>query len=57
MSAAPPFSAGQGRVALLRTLLSPYRRRVILAVVATVLSTLARLAPPYLAGLVVDDVV
>jgi len=49
--------AGQGPTALLRTLLAPYRRRVILAVVATILSTAAKLAPPYLAGLVVDDVV
>ena len=57
MSAAPQVAAGQGRAALLRTLLAPYRRRVIAAVVATVLSTVAKLAPPYLAGLVVDDVV
>ncbi|HEX3316775.1 MAG TPA: ABC transporter ATP-binding protein, partial [Solirubrobacteraceae bacterium] len=57
MSATPQFTAGQGRVALLRMLLAPYRRRVIVAVVATVLSTAAKLAPPYLAGLVIDDVV
>ena len=57
MSAAPQVAAGQGRAALLRTLLAPYRPRVIAAVVATVFSTVAKLAPPYLAGLVVDDVV
>ena len=50
-------TAGQGPVALLRTLLAPYRRRVRLAVLATILSTAAKLAPPYLAGRVVDDVV
>ena len=50
-------TGGQGPVALLRTLLAPYRRRVRLAVLATILSTAAKLAPPYLAGRVVDDVV
>jgi ABC-type multidrug transport system fused ATPase/permease subunit len=57
VSAGPRGTAGEGGVALLRTLLAPYRRRVRLAVVATVSSTIAKLAPPYLAGLVVDDVV
>ncbi|MGA7417015.1 MAG: ABC transporter ATP-binding protein [Acidimicrobiales bacterium] len=42
---------------LLRTLLRPYRRRVVAATTATVLATVAKLAPPYLAGLVVDDVI
>jgi ATP-binding cassette subfamily B protein len=42
---------------LLRTLLDPYRRRVMVAMTATVLATAAKLAPPYLAGLVVDDVI
>jgi ATP-binding cassette subfamily B protein len=46
-----------GRVALLRTLLHPYRRRVMAATTATVLATAAKLAPPYLAGRVVDDVI
>ena len=46
-----------GETALLRELLHPYRRRVIAAMTATVLATAAKLAPPYLAGLVVDDVV
>jgi ABC-type multidrug transport system fused ATPase/permease subunit len=46
-----------GRSALLRGLLAPYRRRVMAALTATVLSTAAKLVPPYLAGLVVDDVV
>jgi ABC-type multidrug transport system fused ATPase/permease subunit len=55
VSAAP--AGTRGRVALLRTLLAPYRRRVIVATTATVLGTAAKLAPPYLAGLVVDDVV
>jgi ABC-type multidrug transport system fused ATPase/permease subunit len=57
VSAAPEGTAGGGRSALLRALLAPYRRRVIAAMTATVLSTAAKLAPPYLAGLVVDDVV
>ena len=57
MSVTPESTAGQGRAALLRELLDPYRRRVILAMTATVLSTAAKLAPPYLAGLVVDDVI
>ncbi|MFL5831553.1 MAG: ABC transporter ATP-binding protein [Solirubrobacteraceae bacterium] len=55
MSAAPAGTGG--RSALLRALLAPYRRRVMAAMVATVLSTAAKLVPPYLAGLVVDDVV
>lgn len=46
-----------GRVALLRTLLHPYRRRVMAATTATLLATAAKLAPPYLAGRVVDDVI
>jgi ABC-type multidrug transport system fused ATPase/permease subunit len=57
VSATPQGRAGGGRSALLRALLAPYRRRVIAAMTATVLSTAAKLAPPYLAGLVVDDVV
>jgi ABC-type multidrug transport system fused ATPase/permease subunit len=55
VSAAPV--GARGRVALLRSLLAPYRRRVLVATTATVLGTAAKLAPPYLAGLVVDDVV
>ena len=50
-------AAAHGRIALLRALLAPYRRRVIAAMTATVLGTAAKLAPPYLAGRVVDDVV
>ena len=57
MSAAPRDPEGRGRTALLRELLVPYRRRVIAAVTATVLGTAAKLVPPYLAGLVVNDVV
>lgn len=38
-------------------LLSPYRQRVAGAVVAIVIATVASLAPPYLAGKVVDDVI
>ena len=55
MSATPEGT--QGRTALLRTLLDPYRGRVMVAMTATVLATAAKLAPPYLAGLVVDDVI
>jgi ATP-binding cassette subfamily B protein len=50
-------TATRGRVALLRALLHPYRRRVMAALAATVLGTAAKLIPPYLAGLVVDDVI
>jgi ATP-binding cassette subfamily B protein len=57
VSATPQDTATRGRVALLRTLLDPYRRRVRAAITATVLATAAKLAPPYLAGRVVDDVV
>jgi ABC-type multidrug transport system fused ATPase/permease subunit len=57
MSDIPEITAGRGRAALLRVLLKPYRRRVIAAMTATVIVTAAKLAPPYLAGLVVDDVV
>ena len=57
MSATPEGTAGGGRNALLRALLDPYRRRVMAAIAATVFGTAAKLAPPYLAGLVVDDVV
>src|SRR5689334_12853533 len=55
MSATPEGTGG--RIALLRSLLHPYRRRVMAATTATVLGTAAKLVPPYLAGLVVDDVV
>jgi len=55
VTAAP--EGASGGVALLRSLLDPYRRKVIAATTATVLGTAAKLAPPYLAGLVVDDVV
>ena len=57
MSATPEGTGAQGRIALLRALLHPYRRRVMAAVTATVLAAAAQLAPPYLAGRVVDDVV
>jgi ABC-type multidrug transport system fused ATPase/permease subunit len=57
VSATPEGRAGGGRGALLRALLEPYRGRVMAAMTATVLGTAAKLAPPYLAGLVVDDVV
>ena len=57
MSATPEGTGAHGRIALLRALLHPYRRRVMAAVTATVLAAAAQLAPPYLAGRVVDDVV
>jgi ATP-binding cassette subfamily B protein len=57
VSATPEGTGAQGRIALLRALLHPYRRRVMAAVTATVLAAAAQLAPPYLAGRVVDDVV
>ena len=57
MSATREGPAAHGRIALLRAVLGPYRRRVIAAMTATVLATAAKLAPPYLAGRVVDDVV
>src|SRR5204862_423803 len=57
LSATSEDTAARGRVALLRALLDPYRRRVMAAMTATVLSTAAKLAPPYLAGRVVDDVI
>ena len=57
MSATPEGAGAHGPLALLRALLHPYRRRVMAAVTATVLATAAKLAPPYLAGRVVDDVV
>jgi ABC-type multidrug transport system fused ATPase/permease subunit len=55
VTAAP--EGARGSIALLRSLLDPYRRKVIVATIATVLGTAAKLVPPYLAGLVVDDVV
>src|SRR5204863_3479441 len=57
VSATGEGTGAGGRIALLRTLLGPYRGRVIGAMSATVLATAAKLAPPYLAGLVVDDVI
>ena len=57
MSAIPQSGAARGGIALLRVLLAPYRRQVMVAITATVLSTAAKLVPPYLAGRVVDDVV
>jgi ABC-type multidrug transport system fused ATPase/permease subunit len=57
VSATHKGTAARGRIALLRVLLQPYRRRVAAAMTATVLGTAAKLAPPYLAGRVVDDVV
>jgi ABC-type multidrug transport system fused ATPase/permease subunit len=57
VSTAPEDTAARGRVALLRALLDPYRGRVIAATVATVVGTVAKLIPPYLAGRVVDDVI
>jgi ABC-type multidrug transport system fused ATPase/permease subunit len=57
VSATPQGTAAHGRIALLRALLDPYRGRVIGAITATVLGTAAKLAPPYLAGRVVDDVI
>ena len=57
MSATSAGVAARGRIALLRELLEPYRPRVVAALTATVLGTAAKLAPPYLAGRVVDDVV
>ena len=57
MSGTPHGTTARGRIALLRALLDPYRGRLISAVTATVLSAAAKLAPPYLAGRVVDDVI
>ena len=57
MSVTPEGAAARGRIALLRTLLDPYRRRVMAATTATLLATAAKLVPPYLAGRVVDDVI
>lgn len=57
MSAIPQSGAPRGGIALLRVLLAPYRRQVMVAITATLLSTAAKLIPPYLAGRVVDDVV
>ena len=57
MTATSEGTGARGRIALLRSLLHPYRRRVILAIAATLLAAAANLAPPYLAGRVVDDVV
>ena len=57
MNATSEGAAARGRIALLRELLGPYRPRVVAAMIATVLGTAAKLAPPYLAGRVVDDVV
>jgi ABC-type multidrug transport system fused ATPase/permease subunit len=57
VSATPEGTGTRGRIALLRSLVHPYRRRVMVAVTATVLAMAAKLAPPYLAGRVVDDVV
>ena len=57
MTATPEGTGARGRIALLRSLLHPYRGRVTLATAATVLAAAANLAPPYLAGRVVDDVI
>ena len=57
MSATPEGRPAAAGTRCCATLLAPYRGRVIAAMAATVLSTAAKLAPPYLAGLVVDDVV
>jgi ABC-type bacteriocin/lantibiotic exporter with double-glycine peptidase domain len=57
LTATPEGTGAGGRIALLRSLLHPYRRRVILATAATLLAAAANLAPPYLAGRVVDNVV
>jgi ATP-binding cassette, subfamily B, bacterial len=43
------------RIRHLASLLRPYRTRVALMFVALVLATAAALAPPYLAGLAIDD--
>ena len=57
MSTVPEGTRARGRLALLRTLLEPYRGRVMAATIATVVATAAKLIPPYLAGRVVDDVI
>jgi ATP-binding cassette subfamily B protein len=45
----------KGRLRHLVSLLGPYRGRVILMFVALLLATAAALAPPYLAGLAIDE--
>ena len=42
---------------LLLELLRPYRRMIVIAIAATVVATAAALVPPYLAGLVVNNVI
>jgi ABC-type multidrug transport system fused ATPase/permease subunit len=57
LTATPEGTGARGRIPPLRSLLHPYRGRVILATAATLLAAAANLAPPYLAGRVVDDVI
>jgi ABC-type multidrug transport system fused ATPase/permease subunit len=53
-----PGAAGvRTRMARVWELLRPYRRRVAGAVLAIIAATAANLAPPYLAGRAVDDVI
>jgi ABC-type multidrug transport system fused ATPase/permease subunit len=53
-----PGAAGvRTRMARIWELLRPYRRRVVGAVLAIIAATAANLAPPYLAGRAVDDVI
>lgn len=49
--------SGSRRLGYLADLVRPYRGRVALASVAIIVSTVAALAPPYLAGRAIDDVI
>ncbi len=48
-------AAGARKLRDLLALLRPYRGRVVLMLIALLLATAAALAPPYLAGLAIDD--
>ncbi|MQA74082.1 MAG: ATP-binding cassette domain-containing protein [Solirubrobacterales bacterium] len=49
--------SGSRRLGYLADLVRPYRGRMALASVAIIVSTVAALAPPYLAGRAIDDVI
>ena len=49
--------SGKVRVRRVAELLRPYRLRAVAAAAAIALATLATLAPPYLAGRAIDDVI
>ncbi len=56
MSAEAQRSSAAG-LGLLGELLRPYRKTIVVAVAATIVGTVAALVPPYLAGLVVNNVI